>query len=125
MVFGSISTYQYQVPVSGTHKDQEKQRFPGSLIRWNSQKQLSGPVEQKRRRNLLYPHPKFSLGLVPYRPLLYSRCTYVRTYIVCKKNDVLDYLCFSLSSADHESTALPPFRKTGSNEVGTLPPAAT
>ena len=33
---------------------------------------LSGPVEKKRsrRRKLLYPHPKLSLGLVPYRPLL-------------------------------------------------------
>ena len=37
---------------------------------WNSQKQLSGPVEKKRRkrRTLLYPHPNLSLGLVPYRP---------------------------------------------------------
>ena len=43
---------------------------------WNSQKELSGPVEKKksRRRKLLYPHPKLSLGLVPYRPLLWSRC---------------------------------------------------
>ena len=32
---------------------------------WNIQKQLSGPVKEKRgRRNLLYPHPKLSLGLV-------------------------------------------------------------
>ena len=37
---------------------------------WNFQKQLSGPVEKKRRRRrkLLYLHPKLSLGLVPYRP---------------------------------------------------------
>ena len=36
---------------------------------WNYQKQLSGPVEKRsRKRKLLYPHPKLSLGLVPYRP---------------------------------------------------------
>ena len=29
-----------------------------------------GPVEKKRRRKLLYPHPKLSLGLVPYRPFI-------------------------------------------------------
>ena len=54
-------------------------------------KQLFGPVEKKRsrRRKLLYPHPKLSLGLVPYRPLLLNRCTYV----ACEINDVLDYLC--------------------------------
>ena len=44
---------------------------------WNSQKQLSGPVEKKRsrRRKVLYPHPKLSLGLVLYRPLFVSRCS--------------------------------------------------
>ena len=31
---------------------------------WNFQKQLSGPVEKKS--NLLYPHPKFSLGIGLY-----------------------------------------------------------
>ena len=38
--------------------------------RWNSEKQLSGPVEKKRSgsRKLLYPHPKLSLALVPYKP---------------------------------------------------------
>ena len=38
---------------------------------WNSQKQLSGPVEKRgRRRKLLYPHPKLSLALVPYTFIL-------------------------------------------------------
>ena len=38
---------------------------------WNSQKQLSDPVEKKmkegkrRKKRLLYPHPKLSSGLVP------------------------------------------------------------
>ena len=33
------------------------------------QKQLSASLQKKRRRmrKLLYPHPKLSLGLVPYR----------------------------------------------------------
>ena len=31
---------------------------------WNSQKQLSVSVEKEEE----YPHPKLSLGLVPYRP---------------------------------------------------------
>ena len=30
---------------------------------WNFQKQLSGPMEKKRRRKLLYPHPKLSLPI--------------------------------------------------------------
>ena len=30
-------------------------------------------VQKSRRRRFSYPHPKLSLGLVPYRPLLYSR----------------------------------------------------
>ena len=37
---------------------------------WNSQKQLSGPVEQKKKAEKslqdLYLHPKLSPGLVPY-----------------------------------------------------------
>ena len=39
---------------------------------WNFRKQLPGPVEKKRRRRrkLLYPLPKLSLGLLPHRPLL-------------------------------------------------------
>ena len=38
---------------------------------WNSQKRLSDPVEKKmkegkrRKKRLLYPHPKLSSGLVP------------------------------------------------------------
>ena len=41
---------------------------------WSSQEQLSGPVKKRgRRRTLLYPHPKLSLGLVLYRPL--RRCS--------------------------------------------------
>ena len=51
----------------------------------NSQKQLSGPVEKKRRRRreLLYPYPKLVLGLVHYRP-------YSKVDVSCKKNGVLD-----------------------------------
>ena len=42
---------------------------------------MSGPAEKKgrRRRKLLYPHPKLSLGLVLYRPF------------ILKYVDVLDY----------------------------------
>ena len=48
-------------------KDQEKDKNQRVTDEgWNSQKQLSGPVEKKRRRILLYPHLKLSLGLVPY-----------------------------------------------------------
>ena len=36
---------------------------------WNSQKQLSGPVEKKRNRRKLLHVSSFK-GLVPYRPLL-------------------------------------------------------
>ena len=41
---------------------------------------------QWRKRKLLYPHPKLSLGLVPYRPF-----TLKYVDVACKKNDVLDY----------------------------------
>ena len=40
---------------------------------WNYQKRLSDPVEKKtkegkrRKKRLLYLHPKFSSGLVPHR----------------------------------------------------------
>ena len=61
---------------SSTYKVKEKIKKKTKISRvndegWNSQKQLSGPVEKNRsrRRKLLYPHPKLSLGLVPYRPL--------------------------------------------------------
>ena len=52
---------------------------------WNSQKQLSGPVEKRNRRGKpLYPHPKFSLGL------RFSIGLYSKVDIACKKNGVLD-----------------------------------
>ena len=50
---------------------------------WNSQKQLSSPVEKKRsrRRKLLYPHPKLSLGLVPYRSNVCTKdCSFFKIY---------------------------------------------
>ena len=47
---------------------------------WNSQKQLSGPVEQKKieKKRLLCLHPKLSPGLVPYR-------LFYRVGIACTK----------------------------------------
>ena len=54
--------------------------------RWNSEKQLSGPVEKitSRRRKLLYPHPKFSLGLVPYRSFTLNirRCSILKNSVL-------------------------------------------
>ena len=45
----------------------------------------SVPIEKKRgRRELLYPHPKLSLGLDPYiGPLLYSRCSMLKNGQFC------------------------------------------
>ena len=51
---------------------------------WNSQKRLSDPVEKKlkerkrRKKRLLYLHPKLSSGLVPYMP-------FYRIGIACRK----------------------------------------
>ena len=50
----------------GFTEDQEKEKDKDITDEgWNSQKQLSSPVEQKKRH--LYLHPKLSPGLVPYR----------------------------------------------------------
>ena len=58
-------------------KDSQKIKIKTKTTRitdegWNSQKQLSGPVDKmkerkRRKKKLLYLHPKLSSGLVPYR----------------------------------------------------------
>ena len=58
---------------------------------WNSQKRLSDPVEKKmkagkrRKKRLLYLHPKLSSGLVPLKALLQNR------HIACRKMVSLDF----------------------------------
>ena len=58
----------------GFTEDQDKEKTKTPRITdegWNSQKRLSDPVEKKmkegkrRKKRLLYPHPKLSSGLVP------------------------------------------------------------
>ena len=54
------------------HKKARSRKIPRVTDEgWNSQKQLSGPVEQKKKEKKrlqdLYLHPKLSPGLVPYR----------------------------------------------------------
>ena len=64
--------------------------FRGTCVGMHAEK-------RSRRRKLLYPHPKLSLGLVP--PIgLYSKvdvCTYV--YVACKKNDVRIRISYMVS----------------------------
>ena len=50
----------------GLTKDKKRQRFPGSPMKGGSPR--NSHLAQWRRRKLLYPHPKLSLGLVPHRP---------------------------------------------------------
>ena len=72
-IVGSKLVYVKHLDLTKRAKDSQKIKKT-KILRvadegWNFQKQLSGPVEKKRRRRkLLYLHPKLSLGLVPYRP---------------------------------------------------------
>ena len=68
----------------GFIKDQEMTKNPRVIggERWNSQKELSGPaVQRRKKRRLLYPHPKLSPGLAPYRLIN----VFLRIGITCKK----------------------------------------
>ena len=71
-----VITYNHSQTSSGQgfrkDQDQEKTKIPRVTDEgWNSQKQLSGPVEQKKKEKKklqdLYLHPKLSPDLVPYR----------------------------------------------------------
>ena len=66
--------YTLYMVCQGFTEDQDKEKTKTPRITdegWNSQKRLSDPVERKmkegkrRKKRLLYPHPKLSSGLVP------------------------------------------------------------
>ena len=76
--FGTKFVYIRKAPIFSIERfnteDQDKEKTKTPRItdeRWNFQKQLSGPVENKmkerkrRKTRLLYLHPKLSPGLVP------------------------------------------------------------
>ena len=72
--FPTCYAYSVKEPCQGFTEDQDKEKTKTPRITdegWNSQKQLSDPVEKKmkegkrRKKRLLYPHPKLSSGLVP------------------------------------------------------------
>ena len=64
-----------------THKRSRRQRFQGAVIKVGIPRN-SGLSQW---RNLLYPHPKFSLGVVPYTYIgLYSKVG-----VASKKDDVM------------------------------------